>query len=64
MLLSFQTEIKPNNRQSTLFRKHCGVARHAYNWGNAVIIETLKNRELDKSVNVPSAIDLHKRLVS
>lgn len=64
MLLSFQTEIKPNNRQATLFRKHCGVARHAYNWGNAVIIDALKNRELDKSVKVPSAIDLHKRLVS
>ncbi|WP_373535634.1 helix-turn-helix domain-containing protein [Microcoleus sp.] len=28
MLLSFKTELKPNNRQVTLFRQHCGVARH------------------------------------
>ncbi len=34
MLLSFKTELKPNNRQVTLFRQHCGVVRHAYNFGN------------------------------
>ncbi|WP_235678260.1 helix-turn-helix domain-containing protein [Cylindrospermopsis curvispora] len=27
-------ELKPNNKQVTLFRQHCGVARHAYNFGN------------------------------
>jgi len=64
MLLSFKTELKPNNKQVTQFRQHCGVARHAYNWGNAVIIEVLKLRESDKSVKVPSAIDLHKKLVA
>ena len=64
MLLSFKTELKPNNRQVTLFRQHCGVARHAYNFGNAAIIEALRLRETDKSVKVPSAIDLHKRLVA
>jgi putative transposase len=31
MLLSFKTELKPNNKQSTLFRKASGTARHAYN---------------------------------
>jgi len=64
MLLSFKTELKPNNRQVTQFRQHCGVARHAYNFGNAIIIETLKLRETDKSIKVPTAIDLHKRLIA
>jgi hypothetical protein len=52
MLLSFKTELKPNNQQITSFRKHCGVARHAYNFGNAVILEALKLREDDKSLLV------------
>lgn len=64
MLLSFKTELKPNNRQVTRFRQHCGVARHAYNWGNSIILETLTARETDKTVKTPSAIDLHKRLVA
>jgi putative transposase len=64
MLLSFKTELKPNNRQITLFRQHCGVARHAYNFGNAEILKALEARETDKSVKIPSAIDLHKRLVA
>lgn len=64
MLLSFKTELKPNNKQVTLFRQHCGVARHAYNFGNAVIMEALKLRETDKTVKIPSAIDLHKKLVA
>jgi transposase, IS605 OrfB family, central region len=64
MLLCFKTELKPNNRQVTLFRQHCGVARHAYNFGNAVIQEALQLRETDKAIKIPSAIDLHKRLVA
>lgn len=64
MLLSFKTELKPNNRQVTLFRQHCGVARHAYNFGNAIIQEALQLREADKTIKIPSAIDLHKRLVA
>ncbi|TAG91030.1 MAG: transposase [Oscillatoriales cyanobacterium] len=64
MLLSFKTELKPNNRQMTQFRQHCGVARHAYNFGNAIILDILKQRETDKSVKVPNAIDLHKRLIA
>lgn len=39
--------------------RHAGVARHAYNWGLATCIEAHKNGE-----KRPSAIDLHKRLVS
>jgi putative transposase len=64
MLLSFRTELKPTNKQVTLFRKHCGVARHAYNFGNAVIMQALELRKTDPSIKVPSSIDLHKRLVA
>lgn len=64
MLLSFKTALIPNNKQITAFRKHCGVARHAYNWGNAVIKEVLDKRAEDKTVKIPSAIDLHKKLVA
>jgi putative transposase len=44
MLLSFRTELKPNNK--------------------SIILETLKVRETDKAMKIPSAIDLHKRLVA
>jgi putative transposase len=59
MLLSFKTELKPNNKQVTLFRKASGTARHAYNWACATVKNCLANNE-----KVPSAIDLHKRLVA
>ena len=39
--------------------KHAGVSRHAYNWGLAVCKSTLDNQE-----KLPSAIDLHKKLVA
>ncbi|MEG3971223.1 helix-turn-helix domain-containing protein [Microcoleus sp. T2B6] len=29
MLLSFRTELKPNNKQVTRFRQHCGVRVNA-----------------------------------
>ncbi len=65
MLLSFKTALIPNNKQATAFRKSCGVARHSYNWANAVVKEILdSNKEGDEKVKLPSAIDLHKRLVS
>ncbi|WP_258005458.1 helix-turn-helix domain-containing protein, partial [Cylindrospermopsis raciborskii] len=64
MLLSFKTALIPNNKQETLFRKASGVARHAYNWGNAYIKEVLELRQQDKSIKIPTAIDLHKKLVA
>ncbi len=64
MLLSIKVALVPNNKQVTAFRKACGVARHAYNWANATIISILKLCETDKTVKVPSSIDLHKKLVA
>jgi putative transposase len=63
MLLSFKTALIPNNKQQTSFKKACGVARHAYNWANAHVKEVLELRKNDKSIKIPSAIDLHKKLI-
>ncbi len=63
MLLSFKTALIPHNKQETLFRKASGTARHAYNWANAQIQEILAIRGTDKTVKLPTAIDLHKKLV-
>ena len=59
MLLGFKTKLNLNNRQRTLAAKHAGTARHAWNWGLAICLQALESKE-----RVPSAIDLHKRLVA
>lgn len=58
-LVSFKTELKLNNKQKTLMAKHAGVSRHAYNWGLATCFQAL-----EKGEKLPSAIDLHKKLVA
>ncbi len=67
MLIGFKTELKPNNKQITAFKKHCGIARHAWNHALAhtkLILDI--NRlakslgESDQKVKFPSAIDLNK----
>ena len=59
MLLGFKTELNLNNKQKTLAAQHAGVARHAYNWGLEVCRQALENQQ-----KLPTAIDLHKRLVA
>lgn len=54
---AYKTELKLNNQQRVICKKHAGCARFAYNWG-------LK-RKIDMFVKTgtsPSAIDLHKEL--
>lgn len=66
MLLGFKTELKLNNKQKTQLLQHCGVSRHAWNWGLELclnILEHNSNNPEDK-LKFPSAIDLHKLLVS
>ena len=66
MLLGFKTELKLNNYQRTFLLKHCGVSRHAWNWGLALtkqILEHNKNNPNSK-IKFPTAIDLHKYLVA
>ena len=54
---SYKTELNPNNAQRTIFAKHAGVARHAYNWGVAEVKKAMEAKE-----KIPSGFDLSKRL--
>ncbi|WYL95390.1 MAG: RNA-guided endonuclease TnpB family protein [Gloeotrichia echinulata IR180] len=66
MLVGFQTELKLNNQQRTALRKHCGVARHAWNWGLALTKQILDHNKANPEYKIkfPTAIDLHKWLVA
>ncbi|MBW4595830.1 MAG: transposase [Brasilonema angustatum HA4187-MV1] len=66
MLLGFKTELKLNNVQRTALMKHCGVARHAWNWGLGLTKQILDHNKTnpDSKIKFPSAIDLHKWLVA
>ncbi|MDB9498726.1 helix-turn-helix domain-containing protein, partial [Nodularia spumigena] len=41
MILGFKTKLKLNNKHRTELLKHCGVARHAWNWGLALTKQIL-----------------------
>ncbi len=56
MLLVHKIKLKPNNIQSTYFKKSCGVARFAYNWA---LEEWGKQYKAGKR---PSEISLRKEL--
>ncbi|XZN91232.1 MAG: helix-turn-helix domain-containing protein [Microcoleus sp.] len=66
MLLGFKTELKLNDRQRTRLAKHCGVARHAWNWGLWLTKNILNHNQANpqEKLKFPTAIDLHKLLVS
>ena len=53
MLLGFKTELKVNKFQKTLFLKHAGIARHAWNWGLALTKQILEhNKQSGKEDNI------------
>lgn len=66
MLLGFKTELKLNKAQRTQLLKHCGVSRHAWNWGLALTKQILDHNKANPEAKIkfPSAIDLHKWLVA
>ena len=66
MLLGFKTELKLNNRQRIMLAKHCGVARHAWNWGLWLTKNILDHNKTNpnEKLKFPTAIDLHKLLVA
>jgi putative transposase len=66
MLLGFKTQLKLNNQQRTDLLKHCGVARHAWNWGLALTKQILNHNttQPEEKIKFPTAIDLHKWLVA
>ncbi|QFS45160.1 RNA-guided endonuclease InsQ/TnpB family protein [Nostoc sphaeroides] len=66
MLLGFKTELKLNNLQRTQLLQHCGVSRHAWNWGLRLTKQILDHNQINptEKIKFPSAIDLHKWLVA
>ncbi|MDK2463074.1 helix-turn-helix domain-containing protein, partial [Aphanizomenon sp. PH219] len=66
MNFGFKTELKINNHQRTHLLQHCGVARHAWNWGLALTKQILEHNKLNPNskIKFPTAIDLHKWLVA
>lgn len=66
MLLGFKTELKVNNQQARALMKHCGVSRHAWNWGLGLTKQILAHNKTnpDSKIKFPTAIDLHKWLVA
>ncbi len=56
---SIKVKVEANKKQLTLFAKHAGTARHAYNWGLDVC-ENMYQMGMKK----PNAIALHKMLVA
>ena len=66
MLRCFKTELKLNDRQRTQLAKHCGVARHAWNWGWWLTKNILGHNKAhpNEKLKFPTAIDLHKLLVA
>ena len=66
MLLGFKTELKLNQNQRVNIVKHCGVTRHAWNWGLSLTKQILDHNQEhpDHKIKFPTAIDLHKWLVA
>lgn len=57
MIKGFKTEIKPNNKQITMLKQHCGTARFAYNWGLSQRIQQYQDTK-----TFDNAIRQHKTL--
>jgi putative transposase len=66
LLLGFKTELILNKAQRTALMKHCGIARHAWNWGLGLTKQILDHNNAlpDSKIKFPTAIDLHKWLVA
>lgn len=55
---ALKIRLELNNKQQSFALQHCGVARHAFNWGLSICKDALDNK-----TKFPSSIDLHKLLV-
>lgn len=56
---SLKIRLELNNKQKTFALQHCGVARHAWNWGLTICKEIL-----DKQERILSAFELQNKLVA
>jgi putative transposase len=62
MNLTHKIRLEPNREQEVYFRKACGVARFAFNWGLAQWQEMHKVCQEDPSAEKPNYFNLKKRL--
>lgn len=56
---SIKTKLKASDRLQTLLARYAGTARWAWNWALEIC-----NQAIDLQQKLPTAIDLHKRLVA
>lgn len=56
-LKGYKVELDPNKRQMTLFRKHFGASRWAFNWALQK-----KKEAFNKKEKIPNNIELHREL--
>jgi putative transposase len=61
MLRSHKIALQPNNKQSTYFKKACGVARFAYNWALAEWERQYKAGEKPSEVSLRRQLNAIKR---
>jgi putative transposase len=61
---SLKIRIELNNEQTTLARKHAGIARYAYNWALARCKKTYAEKVEAIPYKRPSSVDLHKMWVA
>jgi len=62
---SYKSELRPNNKQASLFEKAFGTSRFTYNWGLNLLKQSYENHKLDSSkLKYLSNYDLHKILCS
>jgi len=46
---SYKSELKPNNKQASLFEKAFGTSRFTFNWGLNLLKQSYENHKLDSS---------------
>ena len=56
-LKGYKVELDPNKCQMTLFRKHFGASRFAFNWALQK-----KKEAFNKKIKIPNNIELHREL--
>lgn len=50
---AYRFALDPTPEQESMLRSHCGAQRYAYNWGLALVLANLKQREAERSYGIP-----------
>lgn len=63
-IIAHKIQLLPNNKQISYFKKSCGVARFAWNWGLKEWDRQYQARKLDSTLPYPSGFGLDKLFTS